>query len=117
EGYESDLTYLQANGDDGHARMRKDLEARLGNAPLVNYIDDPAQLGEALERGQRGFRLWDAVLVVVLLIGLFEPWLANQISARLYGKPRDPPAIAAPGAQPTATGRAPIVETVEGAAR
>jgi hypothetical protein len=95
----------------------KEIKARLGNAPLVSYVDDPAQLGEALERGARGFRLWDAVLIVVLLIGLFEPWLANQISARLYGKPRDPPAIAAPGRQATATERAPIVATVEEAAR
>jgi hypothetical protein len=36
---------------------------------------------------------------VVLLIGLFEPWLANRISARLYGRPRAAPAVALPGAE------------------
>ena len=30
------------------------------------------------------------LLIVVLVVGLFEPWLANQISRRLYGRPGTP---------------------------
>jgi hypothetical protein len=37
------------------------------------------------------------VLIVVLIIGLFEPWLANQISARLYA--RNAGAVSVPGPQ------------------
>ncbi len=115
EGHESDLTYLDEGA--GKEGVEKELKERLGGPPIVTYVEDAGQLGNALGGGRRGFRLWDVVLVVVLLIGLFEPWLANQISARLYGKPRDVPVIALPGAQGLPAARAPVVEKVEGAAR
>jgi hypothetical protein len=99
ESYESDLNYLGGEAGEppaDQAAVAADLKARLGNAPLVTYVSDPSELGEALAGGGRGFRLWDVLLVVVLLIGVFEPWLANQISARLYARPGVAPAVPAP---------------------
>jgi hypothetical protein len=93
ESYESDLTYLGTGDND----VVKDLQVRLGQPPLVTYVDDPGKLSDALGGSGRAFKLWDVILVVVLLIGLFEPWLANQISIRLYGKPREAPAVVGPG--------------------
>jgi hypothetical protein len=105
ESYESDLSYLDddaGEGADRRERMTAELKTRLGRRSLlslVSYVDDPAQLGEALGSARRGLRLWTGALIVVLLIGLFEPWLANTISARLYGKARAP-AVPLPGAGP-----------------
>lgn len=90
EGYESDLTYLDdvLAARDGVAAGFKDL---LVDRPLVSFVDDPARLTEVSLNARRGFKLWDIFLVVVLLIALFEPWLANRISLRHYttagGKP------------------------------
>jgi hypothetical protein len=109
EGYESDLTYLE--GDPGE--VVAELKARLGRAPLVSYVDDPDKLGELAGGVRRGVRLWDVFLVVVLLIGLLEPWLANTISARLYGRPPPVPVVAVPGGEV----RQVEVPQVEGAAR
>ena len=53
-------------------------------------------------------KLWDLVLIVVLLVGLFEPWLANRISLRFYAKPRDLPEAPAPRAG--RWGRVPVPE-------
>jgi uncharacterized membrane protein len=99
ENYESDLSYLDSGEGDSaerRAAVVDELKKRMGRPPLVSYVDDVKQLGGANGAGG-AFKLWDAVLVVVLLIGLFEPWLANQISVRLYGKPRAAPSITAPG--------------------
>jgi len=56
---------------------------------LVRYVADPAGVSEASLTTRRGSKLWDAMLVVVLLLALLEPWLANVISARHYGQPKD----------------------------
>jgi hypothetical protein len=115
EGHESDLSYLDDPGDDPpegqHERVVKDLKTALGGPPLVTYTEDVGGLKAALGDSRRGMKLWDIVLVVVLLIGLFEPWLANQISARLYARPKDVQAVglAAPAvrvgpAEPVAEG-------------
>ncbi len=55
-------------------------------------------------------RLWDGILVFVLLIGVFEPWLANQISTRLIA--RKTPVLSLPQPPPTVT-PAPTPETAE----
>ncbi len=105
ENYESDLTYLDevlANSPDappdaGPAEKVESGLKKLLNRPLVAYIEDPAKVGEATSEARHGLQLWDYFLMVVLFIGLFEPWLANRISARLYGRARPAPEIAAPG--------------------
>jgi hypothetical protein len=38
---------------------------------------------------RRGVKLWDWLLWTALGIGLFEPWLANRISSRHYGRASD----------------------------
>jgi hypothetical protein len=107
ETYESDLRYLDEPLIDETTKERTErvvaeLKERLGQPPLVSYVDDPGALGDTLGQGG-GLRLWSFLLVVVLLIGLFEPALANQISRRLYGRPGTPVALAANGAPPRAT--------------
>ena len=102
-GAESRLRYLDdalaegAGAADPAARresVERGLKEWLGR-PLVAFVDDPARLGESGPGGRGGRPLWDYVLAAVLALGLFEPWLANRISTRLYRKPREAPALAA----------------------
>jgi uncharacterized membrane protein len=100
EGYESDLTYLDdvlADRDDGRqnpsraARVEAGLRELLPGRPpeLITYVEDPAQVNDVALGARRGVKLWDIVLFVVLILALFEPWLANRISMRLYARPRE----------------------------
>lgn len=57
------------------------------NSARVAFVADPTQVTEASLHVRRGFSLCDAILVVALAIALFEPWLANRISKKHYGKP------------------------------
>ncbi len=96
DSYESDLSYLDEsltdeNANDRNVRMVAELKDRLGQPPLVSYVDDPAMLTDVAGGSGRALKLWDLILFVVLLVGLLEPWLANQISRRLYGRPGTPP--------------------------
>jgi hypothetical protein len=109
ENVESDLTYLDDERD--AEEVVAEIQARLGQPPLVNYVADPAALGEPARGGGWSVRLWDVVLVVVLLIGLSEPWLANRISSRLYGK------VPAPVLAGPVAARVPLPQPVEGGAR
>jgi hypothetical protein len=96
-GYESNLTYL----DDlfpGALAVEQRLKEIFPELPLITYVEDPARLGETSLSARRGVKLWDIVLALVLLIALFEPWLANRISLRHYARPRE---VAASGAPPT----------------
>lgn len=77
DAYESDLTSI-----DDPAESR----ARLGRPPSFAYADDTAALSEG-GRGGGAWKLWTAMLVVVLAIALAEPYFANRISARLFAKP------------------------------
>jgi hypothetical protein len=65
-------------------------------AKLIFYADDPAKAGEAALASRGGVKVWDILLVIVLLIALFEPWLANWISLRHYGKAK-PVSAGTPG--------------------
>jgi hypothetical protein len=116
DSYESDLTYLDdvlADRDDEHSYASREDKVQAGlrellpgrPAELITYVDDPANLGDASLGARRGVKLWDYVLAVVLIIALFEPWLANRISARLYARPRE----VAGGTPLPAGGRAPAV--------
>ncbi|MFO0880375.1 MAG: BatA domain-containing protein [Gemmataceae bacterium] len=99
--YESDLAYLDepVAGEDSAAQesaVVADLKARLGQPPLVRYIADPASLATGMGGSGGGWKLWDLVLLVVLCVALFEPWLANQISARLYARTAAVPTVPGP---------------------
>jgi hypothetical protein len=101
DSYESDLTYLDdvLAGDATGADRVKAVEDGLKDLlqrPVVTYVADPAKAADVGAGAGRGRGLWDWFLLVVLLIGLFEPWLANRISARLYGKPRVAPDVVMP---------------------
>ncbi len=105
DGYESDLTYLDDVVDEevtdptantAEAKMLAALKNRW-DRPVVSYVPSPAEASDPLATIRHGYKLWDYVLIVVLLIGLFEPWLANRISARLYGKPRATPDVGLAG--------------------
>jgi hypothetical protein len=94
ENHESDLSYLddgsEADPNTRREQVEKSLRNLLGQPPVLTYVDNPSRLGEGLSGGRRAVELWNIALVIVLLIGLFEPWLANQISARLYTKRKEP---------------------------
>ncbi len=117
DSYESDLVYLSDGPDDETPEQRrtavmKELKTRLGQAPFVGYIDDPSTLNDALGKSQGGFKLWDIVLLVVLMIALFEPWLANQISGRLFSKAAKPLVVPGPQAARVVETPQPISEGV-----
>jgi len=102
ETYESDLSYLDddftdLSGEDQRSAIEAELKSRLGQPPLVRYIADVNTLADELGRSGGGLKLWDVLLVVVLFIALFEPWLANQISARLYARNVAAPSVVVPG--------------------
>lgn len=97
ESYESDLAAID---DEDRAQRTKDsgqqLEARLRElvgAQNVTYVSDPAQLADVSLAARRGVKLWDFFLAMALLFALIEPWLANRISLRHYGQPRELAAI------------------------
>jgi len=97
DSYESDLTYLDDvfAGDDAiqpaerQAKIEAGLKELLPGRPLVSYVGDAASVLDMSHDARRGFKLWDLVLWVVLVIALFEPWLANRISVRHYARPRE----------------------------
>ena len=75
---------------DASKRTLAGLRKLLPNHPaeLVQYVDDPAKAADAAAGSRRGVKFWDVLLVLVLLIALVEPWLANRITARHYGEAR-----------------------------
>jgi hypothetical protein len=90
--YESDLSYLDEElpGESREERAKavtEELKTRLGAPPLLTYVDDPSALAEG-GGGGAGWKLWTGLLILVLLIAIFEPYLANQISSRLFLKPQ-----------------------------
>ena len=124
DGYESNLTYLDDVLDEEISAAEASVEERMvaalknrWNRPLVSYVASPAELGDPLSSTRHGYKLWDYVLIAVLLIGLFEPWLANRISVRLYGRPQAVPAVTLPGVGRTSSPQVPQVETLEGSRR
>jgi hypothetical protein len=120
--YESDLSYLDEplvdeSATDRNERVVAELKARLGQPPMVTYVDDPASLTDSLGGAGRQLELWTYLLVVVLLVGLFEPWLANQISRRLYGKPTTTVTLGPSGPTRVQTNGTAQPMTAEGVAR
>jgi hypothetical protein len=95
ESYESDLTSLddvldgREEGKTKQERMEAGLKKLLGR-DLVTYVENPERVTEEAAAARSGTKLWDWILLVVLAVALFEPWLANRISARHYAKPRQP---------------------------
>jgi hypothetical protein len=73
---------------DASKRTLAGLRKLLPNHPaeLVQYVDDPSKAADAAAGSRRGVKFWDVLLVLVLLIALVEPWLANRITSRHYGE-------------------------------
>jgi hypothetical protein len=93
ESYESDLQFLDdmlAEAEQPgrqlsrEERIERGLADLLPGHPLVTYVADAANIVGASQAARRGFKLWDVMLVIVLLLALFEPWFANWISWRTY---------------------------------
>jgi hypothetical protein len=95
ESFESDLTYLDqtlGNREQGAGNSVEEVEAALRElvgAANLTYVEDPTKIGEVSLAARRGVKLWDFFLVIALLIALIEPWLANRISLRHYGRPKE----------------------------
>jgi hypothetical protein len=111
ESYESDLTYLDdvlaERGDPEEPRDKRIAEALKAedmlNRPLVTFVGNPEEAREAIYGARGSTKLWDWLLLGVLAIAFFEPWLANRISARHYGRPAVVPSL--PGPEPAAQAR------------
>jgi hypothetical protein len=109
ESFESDLTYLDevfAQRSDGvgatvEDKIKDGFSELLGGSKLVAYVADPARVNESSLAARRGIKLWDLVLWIALTFALVEPWLANRISLRHYGRPKEIVAPRAIGARPT----------------
>lgn len=93
ESYESDLRFLDdvlaeaeqpGRGLTRDVRIERGLADLLPGHALVTYVADAANIVGVSQAARRGFKLWDVVLVVVLLLALFEPWFANWISWKTY---------------------------------
>jgi len=100
--YESDLTLLDdvfaAAPSDAMEAVSQSREARVESAireillpgrPLVAFVAEPAELGAAALQGRSGWKLWNYILILVVIVALLEPWIANRISLKHYGKPRE----------------------------
>ena len=53
---------------------------------LIYFINDPSKINEAVGRSGGRLPLWDILLLLILLLALVEPWLANRIIMKHYGK-------------------------------
>ena len=53
------------------------------------YVSDPDAVLDAAEVAKRGYGLWDHLLILALLVGLFEPWVANRLARRRGGPAGD----------------------------
>ncbi len=93
QGQDAAPKLFVANLDGDESRFEPLLESPqelaelFANNPRVALVADPTRVTEASLEARGGFSLWDAILVVVLAIALFEPWLANRISKRHYSRP------------------------------
>ncbi|MBI5761549.1 MAG: BatA domain-containing protein [Planctomycetales bacterium] len=95
ESYESDLRFLdevfaESDRSGETASPAKKIERGFADLlpgnPLVTYVADPTEILGVSQSARRGFKLWDMVLVLVLLLALFEPWFANRISWKTYAR-------------------------------
>jgi hypothetical protein len=102
EHYESDLRYLDdvladqpgvARALGRKARVEESLRDLLPGRPTVALVDNPGQVLDVASTARHGVRLWDSLLVLVLLIALFEPWLANRIALRHYVVAKTPAVV------------------------
>ncbi|VTS01754.1 BatA domain-containing protein [Tuwongella immobilis] len=97
ESYESELNYLdrwfaeQSPEVEPRQAVESGLRKLLPSYPaeMVRYVADAESVAEAASTARRGVKLWDLVLMVVLALALLEPFVANWISAKHYGKPTE----------------------------
>ena len=87
------------DGDESAATEKKieaGFKTLLPNRDVVAYVSDPARIHEVSLSSRRGSELWDIILWGLLVLVLFEPWLANRISMRHYAQPKGVTADAVP---------------------
>ncbi len=63
-----------------------DVKSVLTGDARIAFVSDPTRVTEASLAARRGLRLWDVLLSMALLFALAEPWLANRISMKHYGR-------------------------------
>ncbi len=61
---------------------RDDLAATMGPDTSWLLVTDPDAVADVGEVARQGHELWNYLLILALLVGLFEPWLANQLTRR-----------------------------------
>ena len=112
ESYEADLNAI---GDDrvqgAGNREQEEVESLLRDlvgAENVTYVSDPSRLADVSLAARRGVKLWDIFLAIAVLFALVEPWLANRISLRHYGRPRELAAIDVKQSHSSAARRQPV---------
>ena len=76
---ESELRYLDEAG----------CRAVLGSDASWVYVADPEAVTDAAAVARHGYGLWDYLLMLALLVGLFEPWVANRLAKRRGGPAAD----------------------------
>ena len=87
---ESDLSYFGGRTSEGGVGNEEaELKVAFPGRPLMTYLDDPTKVGDVSLVARRGIRFWDWLLWLALAFALFEPWLANRISAERYLKTKD----------------------------
>ena len=85
---------LEIRPTNGISEIDEQLKAAFPGRPLMTYLDDPTKVAEVSLVARRGIRFWDWLLWLALAFALFEPWLANRISAERYLKTKDARATA-----------------------
>jgi hypothetical protein len=60
---------------------REELETRFAGTPLI-FAGDPEDLSETFTELKEGESLWEVFLGVVLLLLVFETFLANRLSPK-----------------------------------
>ena len=102
EAFESDLQYVgqvsnlsEATSIPTTEQIEEELKTRLPGRPLLRYLDNLTDVADVSLTARRGVRFWDVLLWLALAFALFEPWLANRISAERYLKTKDARATAA----------------------
>ena len=71
-------------------RLLTSASVRDAVGPSAVWIDAPEQVVEHVASARQGYGLWNALLVLALMVALVEPWLANWLSNKRRTRDRVP---------------------------